>query len=295
MSTNVRGRSKIVSIVWGVLASIGLICKCQNVTAENVDGFQVFDATAYGSKPGLTKYGIQPIRVIYGQEIWDDVRNMDPLPSHSKVRGLARQLAINNRIVVLDVEHWPVKPTDGDVADGMSKLLTLFRWFKDGAPSVQVGYYSLLPIRDYWRAIKPKDHPERIKWQSENDNLVPLADSVDALFPSLYTFYDDKAGWVRYAEAQIAEARRIGGNKPVYVFLWPQYHDSTPLGLTYIDPEFWRLELEIAKAHADGIVIWGGWDFAKKARAEWDESAAWWQVTKQFLHDNELIPNTNAP
>ena len=57
----------------------------------------------------------------------------------------------------------------------------------------------------------------------ENDQLRPLAGAVDILFPSLYTFYTDQGGWVRYAYAQIAEARRNANGKPVYVFYGQQY------------------------------------------------------------------------
>src|SRR5205814_1590172 len=97
-------------------------------------------------------------------------------------------------------------------------------------------------------------------------------------------FYADSQGWVKYAQANIAEARRIAGGRPVYPFIWPQYHISNGrLGSQYIDGKFWSLQLHTLYADADGLVLWGGWDFAAKRHASWDENAAWWLATKQFL------------
>src|SRR5207249_9613783 len=93
-------------------------------------------------------------------------------------------------------------------------------------------------------------------------SIVPF---VGALDPSRYTFYDDAQGWVKYALANVAEARRIADGRPVYPFLWPQYHYSNArLGSQYIDGNLWSLELRTMYAHADGLVIWGGYDVANK-------------------------------
>jgi hypothetical protein len=59
-----------------------------------------------------------------------------------------------------------------------------------------------------------------------NDHLRGLVSSLDVSLPSLYTFYDYQPGWVTYAIANIMEARRMNPGKPVFAFLWPQYHDS---------------------------------------------------------------------
>jgi hypothetical protein len=115
---------------------------------------------------------------------------------------------------------------------------------------------------------------------------------VDAIYPSLYTFYPDQDGWLKYALANISEARRYG--KPVYVFLWPQYHESDPaVAWRFIPADYWRLELETAKQYADGIVIWGGWQYSGKRLnwlLEWDDTAPWWIETQDFMADHGLVP-----
>jgi hypothetical protein len=119
------------------------------------------------------------------------------------------------------------------------------------------------------------------EWQAENDQLQLLADSVDVLLPSLYTFYDDQDGWVRYAISTLSEARRLSKGKPVYAFIWPQYHNSNPtLALKLIDGAFWAKQLQVIAAHADGAVIWGGW------QTTWDDQSAWWRATLAFMHDS---------
>lgn len=157
------------------------------------------------------------------------------------------------------------------------------QWFKEAAPLLDVGYYGAPPLRDYWKSLSNPGSREWASFAAANDQLNPLADAVDILFPSAYTFYTDRGGWVRYAYAQIAEARRLSKGKPVYVFIMPQYHDSNPsIKGAYLPIDFWRLQLQMAKTYADGVVIWGGWG-SNSRPANWDNNAAWWSVTKEFM------------
>jgi hypothetical protein len=211
------------------------------------------------------------------------VKDVTKLPDKASVQRLAREARAKSRSVVIDIEHWPVKGDSDQVQESVSKYLTVLQWFKEAAPELSVGYYGAPPLRDYWRAIRPPTSKEWQSYSDDNDRLKPLAQAVDILFPSLYTFYTDQGGWVRYAYGQIAEARRCANGKPVYVFLWPQYHDSNrELKGQYLADDYWRLELETAKQYSDGIIIWGGWG-SNNRPAKWDENAAWWKVTKEFM------------
>lgn len=44
----------------------------------------------------------------------------------------------------------------------------------------------------------------------------------------------------------IAEARRYDPLKPMFVFLWPKYHQSGPRALDWIEDDFWRMQLQLA-------------------------------------------------
>ncbi|MGC3973863.1 MAG: hypothetical protein QM771_05700 [Nitrospira sp.] len=258
------------------------IATAQALSEKNT--FQVFDSTLYADKPDLTPYGIKPIAVTYaGQFGHEWVKDVGQLPDKASVQRVAREAGAKSSLVVIDIEHWPMKGKPDQVRESVSKYLTVLQWFKEAVPELSVGYYGAPPLRDYWRAIRP---PTSREWQSyadDNDRLKPLAQAVDILFPSLYTFYTDQGAWVRYAYGQIAEARRCANGKPVYVFLWPQYHDSNrELKGHYLPADYWRLELETAKQYADGIIIWGGWG-SNNRPAKWDENAAWWKVTRDFM------------
>jgi Hyaluronidase len=248
--------------------------------------FVVFDGTIYKNKPDLSSYGIKPIYLINANTLWKKGQNINNLPDVGLVRQAARTARSNGRIAIIDIEHWKLRGEETIVNESVTKYATVLQWFHDAAPEVLVGYYGLPPIRDYWRAINGPDAPQYIAWQAENDRLKPIIDKVNILFPSLYTYYADKDGWIKHAIANIKEARRYLGNKPVYVFLWPQYHESnSSLALKYLPPNYWKMELEIARQYADGAIIWAGWDFNKKARAQWNDDAPWWQVTKRFVEE----------
>lgn len=250
---------------------------------SNQKSFTVFDGTLYAGKPDLSVHGIRPVSIAYtGQFGGQWYKNSDILPDKRLVQKLAQEAQAKNYPVVIDIEHWPLTGDPSLVRASVSKYMTVLQWFKEAAPGLAVGYYGAPPIRDYWKSLKSPMSKEWASFARENDQLRPLAGAADILFPSLYTVYTDRGGWVRYAYAQIAEARRLANGKPVYVFLWPQYHDSNPsLAWANLPTDFWRLQLQMAKQYADGIVIWGGW--GPKGQVKWDDNAAWWKVTKEFM------------
>jgi hypothetical protein len=227
--------------------------------------FVVFDGTIYKNKPNLSSYGIKPIYLINANTLWKKGQNINDLPDIGLVRQAARTARSNGRMAIIDIEHWKLKGEKTTVNESVTKYATVLQWLHDAAPEVLTGYYGLPPVVDYWRAIKDPATSQYVSWQAENDRIQLIVHKVNILFPSLYTYYADRDGWVKYAIANIKEAHRYLGNKPVYVFLWPQYHNSnSSLALKYLPPDYWRLELEIAQQYADGAVIWAGRDFYKK-------------------------------
>ena len=255
--------------------------------------FIVLDGTGYSNKPDLSVYGIGPIPLAYTAEFGPDwYKDADRLPDLTAVQAVARRKAQQKGLLVaLDIEHWPLNGSPDSVRDSLTKYMTVLQWFKAAAPGLLVGYYGAPPLHDYSRAIKDTSSQEHQAWMAMNDQLRSLASAVDVLFPSLYTLYPDQAGWKKFAIAEIEEARRYGGGKPVYVFLWPQYHDSNLIvGGQYLSADYWLLELETAKEYADGIVIWGGWDMKLNKPMIWDESAPWWKVTKEFMKSTDQSP-----
>lgn len=283
-------RSQWLRLLVAGLTVVGTIG--QGVTgAAEVEGsssgarpFIVFDATLYKDKPSFSDYPIlRPITVLYEWPLFLTEQSSTALPSEQRVRSVVKKLSATSDPVVLDIERWPLKGDAQAVKTSVSKLLLVLSWIKGELPHAKIGTYGTVPLPDYWRAIRGQTNSEFQAWQQDNDRLDELLPHMDALYPSIYTFYSDRQGWVAYAIAQIREARRKADGKPVYAFLWPQYHESNHLiGLKPIEPDYWELQLLTVSQYADGVVIWGGW--GKNEPEPWNEAAPWWQVTKRFMN-----------
>jgi len=173
---------------------------------------------------------------------------------------------------IINLEHWPLPQK-------MQNYIDVIDWWHEARPDVRVGYYSLIPQREYWAPIVESlgQNPEYVTWWKQQNAALArmrdttgkfaprgLADVVDFICPSLYTFYTDKqsgpeyshdAWWEVYAIANIEAARQY--QKQVYPFLWPRFHDSnTVAGLQYIGDELFQRQIEICLKYADGCVIW---------------------------------------
>jgi hypothetical protein len=274
-------------------------------TRSAQEPFRVYDALSFQGTPhrALTKLGMERIYVA-GNEFWKgrypDFDQTEPY--EPACRALARKVARFKNVLVIDIEHWPVdirKAKPSEVQESVAKLRQTVAWIRDESPELKLGFYEILPLRDYWTPVQYRQAVERAPhdaawarklpeykaaydaWQAANEHLRPLADDVDFVFPSLYTFYDDPAGWRMYAEANIEQAKRFG--KPVLPFLWMAYHESNAaLGGKLIDGTFWGTQLRTTRERAAGVVIWGGW------QQRWDNDASWWLATKQFLDEKDL-------
>jgi hypothetical protein len=120
------------------------------------------------------------------------------------------------------------------------------------------------------------------EWRAANAHLAPLIRKIDYLFPSLYTNYEQfdsdtgtaEHGWRNSAEAILAEAKTYG--KPVYPFVWPQFHEGAgKRAYEYLPIDFWKKELEFVRANADGVVLWAWGGYLKE---RWDDDAPWWRA-----------------
>jgi hypothetical protein len=244
--------------------------------------FRVFNGMSFAGQPDLRRYGLEPIHIV-DRGIWRNEADRRAPPDPAKVRQLLASLPNDGAPVVLDIEDFDANNADPAVAaDAIRRLLVIQNAFSAANSGRRFGWYSLVPGRDYWRAIRgPGSQPYRA-WQRENDRLGALERRVDLIFPSLYAFYNDPAGWETYAEAQICEARRLS-RKLVYVFLWFEYHPSNQGTGRFIPPDYWRRQLETVRRYADGAVIWGGYDLANSRARTWDPQAPWWRETMAFM------------
>lgn len=244
----------------------------------------VFDGTMYFEKPDRHKDFFPIIPIIYNDKLH---LYQDELIDVENLKRLAKSLPKSLKPYILDIECWNIH-SDNDIEDNrnIDKYILVIKTMKETRPDLKFGYYGVLPNRDYWAPIK-QDIDELRRWYRINNRLKRLAQHVDVVCPSLYTFYNDPAGWKRYASENIKRAKEYG--KPVYPFLWPQYHEGGNVRPKWkdVDSIFWRMQLDHVYSEADGIIIWGAWDLStvENKSKYWDDNLAWWKTTKIFIYD----------
>lgn len=237
-------------------------------------GFLIFDGLLYSPMPDLRSQGMP--KLLGAGTTWS------PNVSHDEVDPAGIKTAVEflrryTRNYYFDLEEWTVSGAPREVIDAnIRKLVRTAEIARRSAPDMKFGFYDMAPRSTYWPVVLNKADA-LAEWWGINRRSAIIAAKVDYLFPSLYTFYDDPSGWELAALATLKEARQY--NKPVYPFLWPEFHDSNKkLAGTQVPREFWRRQLEVCRQHADGLVLWGGF------KQLWDEEAPWWVETKLFVN-----------
>lgn len=249
---------------------------------EPTGDFKVFDLIRYKNKPSAAALGMHPMTILYESAFWGSDKASHDLPSKSVVQALARK---HKGTICVDVERWAdMKNRRGDgywrvLPEDVEKYKTLLTWYRDAMPDGNtMGLYSILPVRNLWDAAAARDSSKFSKWQGWNNEVQPIAEHVDMVMPSCYTFNDDEDLWRRYCIAQIDEARRIAPGKPVYPVFWPRIH---PGNKGPISDRLWRVHLETAREHADGCIIWT--ISSQTKRVDWSDVPSWWAETEKFI------------
>ena len=283
------------------------------VTGSTAVTFEVmqtllFDEDKPSNEDFLNNYNMKHLPELgRGQKsYWDIDGGENPFydpPNELRVKELVGTATAST--VFMDLEHLPtnfrdawdhdgdhttptISITDADRDRAIAEMSDIADWVHEADSDLTIGYYGVIPQRDYWSFVDPNRSEELAELQLRNEKFAALAEHVDVLFPSLYTFYNQPENWKVYAKGMIAEAKKY--NKPVYAFIWPQYHSGS-LGGTFIDGVYWRMQLEELYALGiDGVVIWGGY------LQQWDVSALdddpdnWWYQTLDFMHSKGLLP-----
>lgn len=266
---------KLIKFIFCVLCFL-VVTNCQA-------DFVIYDGLLYTNKPDLSGYNIKKIPILYEANLFSS-KGENAYPTNKNLNNVVNIINDSSSDkVVIDIERWPLKGQPSVVKKSLEKYKRALNDIRLKSPDHYFGYYGTPPVRDYWRAVSNPASTIYKSWQKDNDSLQDFADSVDILYPSLYTFYNDIEGWKKYALAQIKESRRLAKGKPVIVFLWPQYHNSNKiLDKKYIARDFWREQLELVRQNADGVILWGGW------KEKWNPKSGWWSETLDFINDNNL-------
>lgn len=214
--------------------------------------FDFYDSGKCERPSYLNDSGIRSAIVVYEKNIWKGAESRLNYPGDDRFVSAVQHVKAG--FVVIDVESWE----EGRWSqEQVQKYLQALSALKSARPELKVGFYGVVPKRNYYGAIRPLDGDEHKKWVASNDIGRKIADSVDILFPSLYTFYSDESQWKLFAQRQIQEARRLAPDKPVIAFIWPRYHESNRfLGGQYVGKRFFYNQLDVLSKLADGVIVW---------------------------------------
>ncbi len=267
--------------------------ECELIDRKTGKSFKIFNALKYKNAPDLTEYCIEPINVMYAWRFFPrgNKHGDYTLPTPQKMESALRIIKEKNILTVVDIEHWPLKSTTVQEKErSVDNYRHVISSIKAQLPNINVGYYGVVPTIDFNRAKRPESSRLYLDWVDDNSRLLPVANLVDASFPSLYTINPSLDQWISRGAAHIREANRLLPGKPVYPFIWPYYH---PQGGKYteghfVEPEYWKSQLEMLRDNADGIVLWGG----NKLVFNFDMD--WWKITRKFISDNYQIKRINT-
>jgi hypothetical protein len=224
--------------------------------------FTIYDNMVYKGKPDTAQAGLIACNILYQDKIWLNRQNMNVLPKQEEFEALVRETITSPGPLVIDVEIFPLRFAPEQARRNMEMLAKLADWAHEAAPGKVIGFFGANTLSNV---------------PAENQAIAKeLANHVDAFFPSLYTFDDNRAGWEKRAQAAQAEARALDAKKPIYFYLWPQYHDGSVRAFRYVSGDYWKFQLETARRYGDGVVLWNPSHYV------WDERSGWWAATREF-------------
>jgi hypothetical protein len=246
-------------IAWATLLVAALMAV--PTLADNAP-FALYDNMYYRGKPNTTQDGFVVSNILYEAVIWPHKVNYGVLPDRHAYEAMVRAHIANPGPLVIDIEELPLRGSPDEARQHLETLSTLADWAHAAAPGKIIGFYGTNTLT----RVSPAD----VQYARE------LARHVDAFFPPAYTFDDDRATWQQRAQDAVAEAHALDPAKPVYFYLWPQYHDNTPKQFQFVDAAYWTFQLEIASHLSNGIVLWS------PGKYDWNDSTGWWTATQRF-------------
>jgi hypothetical protein len=256
------------------------------VTAEQNRQVSLPNFTWFDGTPGFhlqqTDNNFEQARVD-GYYMWPNTPGLGSFPganaNEAGVRQLAREVADSGHdLIVFDNETWhfDIRGYSRAVVDKtIADMKQVISWVRSERPQLKVGIYGYMSqsddnssfvwklgsdtaaAGDVWYQNNMQNFAQRFApWQATSEYLRPLADSVDYMFPVLYTGTTDMDQWDRTAKSTIEDSRRYG--KPVIPFLMPYYHEGAggSLAGTELPTEYWQRQLDLVRQYADGAVIW---------------------------------------
>lgn len=243
-----------VSSMFAVVVPVG--------TAHASSCFVGYDNTFYTGENLARDIGIQRSNIVYATAEWKTLFAAGQLPPKAEFQDRVLRNSVHSGPVVLNFETIFLSGTDVAVVEQRAALwMTMLDWIEEVIPTKPLGAYH---FAEQTRQAYPH---------------MTLARQISARFDffasSDYTKDNDITAWNTQLTDSINRSAYIEPNKPVYSYIWAQYHPNTDG--TFVDPSMWRQQLEILKQRVDAFVIWSStsWPIIDDRR--------WIDETKAFV------------
>lgn len=263
-----------------------------NKTKSATNTFKIFNQIRYNKTPDLSGYGFIPISVPPQLLMIDTVAPYATLFPEVVKYAKAN---VSADYICLDIEKWSYAASQ--ISTTRKKLIAVLDTTRVYNTHSLLGYYNVPNKPAYqWSSIAPAGSSAYTNWQALNDSLSQLYRDVDFIAPSFYAYDNDTASWRLFVQANVSEIKRKlnGITRPVYGFIWPQYHNSTTsFNLQFIDTVRWKFQLETLYRLTDGVIIWTSNKDSAGNTLYFSTSMPWWIATLNFMKQHGLLPDSS--
>ena len=252
-----------------------ILCSIVSMLSQERKDFKIFNALLFKETPNLQEYGFSEINMIYedgvistnyhkkkGDFEWRFVDFKKVLEESNKSKQYT------NIPTVLDVEYWGHLLYDLNVKEkAENKFLELIRLYRsnDSNSLVSVFHYGAISECIY--------------------------NASNVVYPCYYTHGKDRKTWVYMVKNGLNRIKKRSKKTPVYVFIWPQYNpipSKHDLGYKFVEPDFWRLQLETLYPLCDGVIIWSHYRDEYGKDIYFSKDMPWFQETVKFINKYDL-------
>jgi hypothetical protein len=241
-----------------------------NSYSQNKKEFKVFDALLFEETPDLKQYGFTDINMIYEDGVisTDYYKkkgdfNWRFIDSKKVIVQSAKSKKYSSIPTVLDVEYWGHllynSKTKKEAEDVFVRLIRQYR-VNDPNSLISVFHYGAISERIY--------------------------NASNVVYPCYYTHSTNRNEWVSMVKNGIASIKKRNMDLPIYVFIWPQYNpipSKHDLGYKFVEPDFWRLQLETLYLLCDGVIIWSHYRDENDKNIIFNKNMPWFQETLKFM------------
>lgn len=248
--------------------------------------FKLFHLVRYVNTPQNLMPYLHPTKIANERMLL----NQDNLPDTQAIKAFALSCKWDEP-VTLDLETWPYYPAP-KLTNTINDFLNVIMAFKSVNNTSPIGFYGVPPKQAYqWKSIDPVNNQRGYaSWKKISDSLGRVAEKLDIFLPSFYMYNPDTSSWRKMVDTTVAAIKRYHQHKPIYAYIWPQFHDKSTYSLQFIDTAIWKYQLRTLYDRIDGCIIWTSNKDSEGKIIYWDPNMLWWQATKAFMVEKSLVP-----